>query len=109
MGNAIISAAGSGDKIAVRTYTGTGLYGSANARTLTFPFTPKAILIITFNANDDAHYVWGKQYIYSPRNGMEVTTCTVSVSGNSVTFYATASNGQGFNQLDKVYAWLALG
>lgn len=70
-------------------YSGTGTVGSANPNTLTFTYNPRFLIIVA----DGAHYqttaqnglMW--QYPNTAAQGSNV----VSVSGNQISWYTTAS------------------
>lgn len=101
-------------------YTGNGQYGSANAVTLTFPFEPKLVIVLS----EDKSFFGpsGSGNIYSTWlmaiNGVTKvyvgyysnTEVVVSWGADSISYYATsASAGAQCNELNKKYYYIALG
>lgn len=103
-------------KIATGSYKGTGTYGSSNANTLTFEFTPKFILILKtpIGSNLRFGYLFPQNGIFfTCQNGYSTTTpsandsTSISTSGNSVSWYYSSAAGQ-LNE-NVLYYYVALG
>lgn len=99
-------------KIAIGTYTGTGKYGSSNACSLSFDFTPKFLL------------VWGKLYGYFCMGikGQSMTTfmydsvyefqaiaMTTTWGTNKVSWYYSSGHSSQMNRDDETYSYIAIG
>ena len=102
-------------------YTGTGTYGSANAITLTFPFAPKLVVVLS----EDSSYFGptGSSNIYNSWL-MAISGVTkvfvghysgnhevvVSWSGNTISYYTeAAAPGAQCNANNKKYYYIAIG
>lgn len=104
-----------GVKIATGSYVGTGKYGKSNPNTLTFDFEPKAVFIFGTKASNDAGtsmmYFWGDSsftLIYASYSGA-LPSGTVSVSGNTMSWYDTSQTYYQCNQSNRTYNYIALG
>lgn len=105
-------------KIAWGNYTGNGTYGSSNKNSLTLPFSPKVILIIPsktameLNANFQGMFGIGLVHagVLLNTGGYNSTTAltTLSLSGNTLTWYDTGHAARQFN-MAATYYYLALG
>lgn len=111
-------AAGAGAKIAYGTYTGTGTYGSANPKTLTFSFQPK-LVIVEPDTGDIAAYPCqfgfffrGQNYAQTKPNaaggGNDANVAKLTWSGNSVSWYGQNVASQ-LNANNFTYFYLAIG
>lgn len=92
-------------EIASGTYVGTGTFGLNNPNSLTFDFVPKILIASSWNnglmvadVNGGMGYV-----LYASNN-----TCTMTRSGNTVTWYSGSAAGQ-MNMHNNVYSYVALG
>lgn len=91
--------------IATGSYTGTGTYGASNPNSITCPFVPKALFIQQGGLNNLAS---PSAYIA----GIENKGSNISVSGNTLSWYTTASTAYASSQLNKsnvTYYWVAIG
>lgn len=92
-------------QIATGSYKGTGTSGANNPNSITCPFVPKALFIQQGGLNN----------ISSPSAyiaGIENEGSNISVSGNTLSWYTTASTAQASSQLNKSntnYYWVAIG
>jgi hypothetical protein len=96
-------------KIAIGSYAGTEKCGTSNKNSLTFDFTPKVVLIVCDSTSyivPDVVYVWGSSvFTYV---SMESKHSTVSVSGNTMTWYSSSANLQ-MNKSGATYRYVAIG
>ena len=102
-------------KIATGSYVGTGKHGKSNPNTLTFDFTPKAVFIFGTKASNDTGssmmYFWGANsftLIYASYSGAQPSG-TVSVSGNTMSWYDTNQTYYQCSQSKRTYNYIALG
>ncbi len=122
--DAALAAAGN-CRIATGSYLGTGTWGEANKNTLTFDFTPRAVLIMANGANfvlnsDAANWVllvrgvtaYNARYASNNTNG---TSYAVEWEDRGVSWYATNrptatewAGGQ-LNLSDTTYHYIAIG
>lgn len=112
--DAAVSTANSKAKIATGSYTGTGKYGSSNKNRLAFDFAPK-FLVVAQNGNQTGYTSGGSFYwVYPSTGSVNITkandsyTPSVSVSGNTVSWYTDAANTQ-LNISDTTYHYIAIG
>lgn len=113
----ILAAIASGrSKIESGTYSGTGVYGSGNANSITFGFTPKLVIIRTTGTSNYNQMV--APYIYGNTEFLVGTGTTAtqwrrqvaSVSGNTLTWYSDGGNAASqLNASGKTYYWTAIG
>ena len=111
------SAASSGAKLETGSYVGSGTYGSANPRTLTFSFQPKLVIIAPDTGGTDlapaqlAAFFQGQRYaqpylaLDSPRADY---IAVLTWSGNSVSWYCSSFYG-ALNYSGKTYYYAAIG
>ena len=108
-------------RIATGSYVGSGKYGSSNPTSLTFPFAPKLVVILssdssyfgpTGSANIYSSWMIAmpgitKAYVgYGNSNAENI----VSFSGNTMSWYATSANAGGqCNASNTHYYYVALG
>lgn len=95
-------------KVAAGSYVGSGLYGSADSNSLTFDFPPKALFIQI--ADDVRRMFW----FGAPSNAISTstnagTTLTVSVVGDTLTWYSGKNASEQMNSASKTYYYIALG
>ena len=121
-------------RVAFGTYVGTGSVGSANPNTLAFDFEPKFVLITTYGRSDtyaSTDYSYEKttkdymiltkyravSYNYNTTNALGYNV-KVKFSGNSVSWYADASNaacqansggGTSGGTYQSIYGYVAIG
>lgn len=106
-------------KITSGSYVGTGTSGSANPNELTFPFSPKLVIIlydVTGTSSSTGYYVgiyvagvntmrFGGGYVY-------FEPCKATLSGNTLQWYSTANNVSAAKQgnvSSGSYKYIALG
>lgn len=98
-------------KIATGSYTGTGEYGKNHPNTLTFPFKPQLVLIVSVMATNAADYmiaVQGQTHCCTfNTNGSGYSFCTWS--GNRFSWYSTDHAGAQFNNSDQELLYVAIG
>lgn len=105
-------------KIYKGSYVGKGTVGSANPNSITFPFTPKLVIIDPSSRGSfgtagvgQIFLFWGtaKQYYYSNVRGY----VTYDDKTNKMTWYAdstyAADTGYQFNNLNQTYNYIAIG
>lgn len=104
----------SGAKISTGSYKGTGTYGSSNKNSLTFDFAPK-FLVVAKNGNQTGSASGGSFYwVYPSTGSVNITkanegyTPSVSVSGNTVSWYSDAAATQ-LNTSGTTYHYFAIG
>ena len=100
---------------AVGSYVGDGKSGPSNPTTITFPFTPKLVLVftdhntsLTENYQPFRIFFWG--YTATTNYGSNVST--VTFSGNTMSVCYAGANNIGAYQMNgtgDVYTWLAIG
>lgn len=95
-----------GVKIEAFEYVGTGTYGEENPTVWTFPFEPKLVFV----QRADVVNVSQRMYIWGCTGGFATSTgyCTMSVSGNTLSFYGTNEGNQA-NTEGVPYAAVAIG
>lgn len=99
-------------QVILGSYVGTGTYGAENPNTLTFPFTPRLVLI-----EPGAVLVRGSArgaYAYRDSNNNEVAELSLTWSGNGVSWYNvpgnySASAEKQLNTSGQVYHYVAIG
>lgn len=113
----IDAALAAGTKFAAGSYTGTNQYGSAHPNTLTFDFTPKALILFNGNANS---YIKAPMMLVAPAEtqyfvyngtggGYEIK---VTWGEKSVSWYGTNSSAGAQAQMNSnygTYFYLAIG
>ena len=112
--NAKIDAALAGmPKIVTGTYTGTGAYGQSNANSLTFDFTPKAVLICKqdiYNAGNAYMFLVSGQSRTAQFNSTGGGDCSYcNWSGNIVSWYSTYKAASQLNEDGVSYCYVAWG
>lgn len=98
-------------KIATGSYVGTGKYGSSNPNSLTFEFEPKVVIISTDGDYTTAigfPYIWGSAKMYTQRGSFQ-NSCTVSVSGNTMSYYNDNDEYTQMNTAKQKYPYIAIG
>ena len=101
-------------RIQTGSYVGTGTYGSDNPCSLTFNFTPKLVFIhldrLGITSANEGYYLWGST-TFSSYTGNSNYQSTASVSGNTMTWYASKEiNAETqLNEIDEKYVWCAIG
>ena len=102
-----------GVKIATGSYTGTGTYGQSNANSLTFDFTPKAVLICKqdmYNAGNAYMFLVSGQSRTAQFNSTGGGDCSYcNWSGNTVSWYSTYKAASQLNEDDVSYCYVAVG
>lgn len=96
-----------GAKIASGSYTGTKKSGSTNRNSLTFPFTPKGV-IITSGANGTlGPWIYGTRYGTTFTQAVSNTKlCVLTWEDNTLTWYSDDSDPSSqLNALDD-YTWM---
>jgi len=97
-------------RIQTGTYTGNGTFGAGNANSLTFDFVPSLVYICP-NANGyGAMWPWlngAAGFTVQYLNTLQY--CTVSISGNAITWYGTYNEGAQLNTNGIVYSYIAIG
>lgn len=127
--SALAAAVGSKTQIEVKSYTGTGTYGSSSSKrcSMTFSFTPKIVLVLgtgTITTGPDGAsstpassygpgiLIWGittaLQYGISVDTSNYYTN-TVSYSGNTMYWYNTHSETYQYNVSGRTYYLVAIG
>lgn len=118
-------------RVATGSYTGTGTYGSSNPNSITFPFTPKLVIIVNSPSNIGNDYgvllgtyntvgmLWFTGIENVAINETDSTTDVlkatnkVTVSGTKFSWYRTyGGTDDGYSQLNrsgKTYRWIAFG
>lgn len=109
-------------KIETGSYTGTGVYGSSNANSLTFSFLPKMVFIHQKGTNNYAHFDCYSLDNQFSRNGYVyvtlvsyITTYTTSdfelakTVSNVLTWYSDIDLNRQLNISGAVYNYLAIG
>jgi hypothetical protein len=111
-GNGTLALEGNTCKIATGEYTGGGKHSSTTPNTLSFPFTPKVVMI-SCNDTDCSGVPW----IYGNKYGQIVDVasnniyCKLTWTTDGLSWYE-GSNHTGWKQLDssgKTYRWVAIG
>ncbi|MEM5766875.1 MAG: hypothetical protein AAGU32_01060 [Bacillota bacterium] len=104
-------------QIATGSYTGTGTYGSANKRSLTFAAPPKFVVVYKINETSypfrpqagywDRGFMW---FLNQPRVSISTETRFVetSVSGNTFSYYSTSFADDQCNASGVTYYYFAL-
>ena len=100
-------------QIAVGTYTGTGAYGQSNANSLTFDFTPKAVLICKqdiYNAGNAYMLLVSGQSRTAQFNSTGGGDCSYcNWSGNTLSWYSTYKAASQLNEDGVSYCYVAWG
>lgn len=95
-------------------YLGTGTYGEESPSSLTFNFTPKLVFIhldrLGTTSTNEGYYLWGST-TFSSYTGNSNYQSTASVSGNTMTWYASREiNAETqLNEINAKYVWCAIG
>ena len=107
-----------GVRIATGSYTGTGTYGASNPCSLTFPFVPKLVIILTSrntNYNDFGIFrpdsslgISGYATKTGSSSGLTLTPSVV-LSGQTLNWYSEQSTNLQLNTSSATYHYLALG
>ncbi|MCD7948086.1 MAG: hypothetical protein LUG13_07330 [Oscillospiraceae bacterium] len=94
---------------AAGTYTGTGTYGASNPNSLTFGFTPKAVIITAQTLAGAGGYCWlyGSGLGVSGSSGSYTNYLTWGTG--SVSWYATNTANVQYNYSGEVYYYVAIG
>lgn len=94
-------------------YTGTGTYGSNNPNTLTFSFKPSIVLISRRATNRGypmiTPYIWGESQFFVGNYMDSAQVNTVSVNGNTMSWYASGNSAYQLNQSGDTYDYCAIG
>ncbi len=101
-----------GVRIATGSYTGTGTYGASNPCSLTFPFSPKLVLIAWSNKNAGAmqgFMIYPNTVFSQADNSGTGPNCIVTWNSTGVSWYNTDRDGYQFNYSNETYCYLALG
>ena len=97
-------------KIQYNSYTGTGTHGASNKNSLTFNFTPKAVLVV---CDDGYQAVFVHSATKTLCNAPNLTTpfgINVSWSGNKLEWYVTDNYpDHQLNKKDDKYYYIAVG
>ena len=97
--------AGKGNsQIELKTYTGTGTYGSGNRNSLTFSSKPTVVLLI--GDRTWAWFLYGTSYAYGISDDGVISAIDQSWTGNTVQFYSSRADLQ-MNSDEKIYWALA--
>ena len=99
-------------KIATGSYTGTGTYGADNPCSLTFPFSPKLVLIAWSNKNAGAmqgFMIYPNTVFSRVDNSGTGPNCIVTWNSTGVSWYNTDRDGYQFNYSNETYCYLAIG
>ncbi len=101
-----------GVKIATGSYTGNGVYGSGNPNTLTFPFEPKMLMVLPDPTIASTSYC-GFWCLGNPGITGQIPAnasgSTVSVSGNTISWFSTGNAQMQLNVDNQKYYYIALG
>lgn len=100
------STANGSARIVLGIYTGTGTFGEANRKTLTFPFEPKAVGVQNYQ-----YSVWiirGNVSQVTVDTALRFRFENVQWTGNSVSWYGTNPTLQA-NANDEKYYYIAIG
>ena len=110
--DAALAAAGN-CRIAIGSYVGTGAYGQSNANSLTFDFTPKAVLICKqdiYNAGNAYMFLVSGQSRTAQFNSTGGGDCSYcNWSGNTVSWYSTYKAASQLNEDGVSYCYVAWG
>lgn len=104
------------DKVRIQTgsYVGTGTYGADNPCTLTFDFTPKYVHIyphLQFTTICYGVFYYSPQKMFcgdNSSNYMQAIDLSVSVNGNTISWYSDGYNSQ-LNNSSGTYYYVAIG
>ena len=100
-------------KLAAGSYTGTGAYGQSNANSLTFDFTPKAVLICKqdiYNAGNAYMFLVSGQSRTAQFNSTGGGDCSYcNWSGSTVSWYSTHKPASQLNEDGVSYCYVAWG
>ena len=101
---------------AVGSYVGDGKSGPSHPTTITFPFTPKLVLVFqdTNTSLSEAYQpFWTFLWNYTTSTNYGSNNSVVSYPGNTISLYFTGSTenvGQyQMNQIGLTYTWIAIG
>lgn len=100
-------------RVMTGTYTGTGVFGSSGKNSLTFPVTPKLVMILNAQhgfcgIGDCFSALWGLST--APRlwiDGGQYTNQVAAYSGNTMTWYENSYASRQLNESGTVYAYIA--
>ena len=97
-------------KIVTGTYTGTGTYGTDNPNSLTFDFEPKLVFIASSTETNVAMipYIWGSAAFRVAGSGSGSVLNTVTVSGNTMSWYCKSAVAYQMNASGEVYNYIAI-
>lgn len=102
-------------QLATGNYTGTGTYGSGSPNSLSFPFAPAVVFIVS-NTSTMFNYVGNPLILVKGRAakfyitpGITQTDITPSFSGNSVSWYSTSGPYSQQNESGQQYTYVAIG
>ncbi len=100
-------------KTVTGSYVGTGAYGQSNANSLTFDFTPKAVLICKqdiYNAGNAYMFLVSGQSRTAQFNSTGGGDCSYcNWSGNTVSWYSTYKAASQLNEDGVSYCYVAWG
>lgn len=100
-------------RIVTGSYVGTGAYGQSNANSLTFDFTPKAVLICKqdiYNAGNAYMFLVSGQSRTAQFNSTGGGDCSYcNWSGNTVSWYSTYKAASQLNEDGVSYCYVAWG
>ena len=102
---AIDAACGTIPKIATGSYGGNGVGNTA--KTITFPFAPKLVLLSDGSTANQNWFVWIPGVSTVQMHGA-TSELTCTSSGNTLSLYSGSAPGQ-YNASGKTYRWLAIG
>ena len=99
---------------AVGSYVGDGKSGPSNPTTITFPFTPKLVLVFTSTTTPLTGQTlpfWTFFWDYTTTTAYGNYKSAVSYNGNTLSVYYNAENVGIYqmNHTGDVYTWLAIG
>ena len=102
-----------GDKVRIATgsYTGTGTHGISNPNSLTLPFPPKFLVVLS-TTNYRLFLIQGMKSANSVDSGYNLGKLGVIWNGNTVSWYTTEYGSEAIYQLNSLngqYFYLAIG
>ncbi len=106
---AIDAACGGIPKIALGQYVGNGRSGSSSPNSITFPFTPKWVMISDHAASSFA--IWREEFTYFDTHigaGLASSSATTTLSGNTLSWFADTYSAQ-LNGNNQTYYYIAIG